>query len=102
MFCCSFVFSPGSYDEDFHRLNNAIDVYAKNLEGFSHNKSWYSEDNKTVNAMYYFHNIEAVEKLANLPAHLKAKEQVDRWYIDYKVEIFRIEKSYGKTVNSLN
>ena len=25
MICCSFVFKPGQYDDDFHRLDDQID-----------------------------------------------------------------------------
>lgn len=98
MFCCAFIFSPGEYDDDFYRLDNAIDVYAKSLAGFSHVERWESADRKSVNSMYYFKDEEAIEKLANLKAHLTAKEQVDRWYLDYRIEIFELKKSYGKTV----
>lgn len=96
MYCASFIFTPGDYDEDFHRLNNAIDTYVKNLTGFSHSQSWYSEDKKTVNATYYFKDEITIQKLADLPAHVKAKAQVDRWYQDYRVEVLKLVDSYGK------
>lgn len=96
MYCCSFIFKPGEYDDDFNRLDNAIDVYCKSLAEFSHVELWQSADGKEKNAMYFFKSQEAIDKLANLKAHLKAKEDVDRWYLDYRVDVFELIRSYGK------
>ena len=96
MISCAFIFTPGEYDEDFHRLDNAIDVYARSIDGFIKVELWHSTDGKSKNAVYYFENEGALEKLANLPAHLKAKAQVDRWYDDYRVEISEVRQMYGK------
>ena len=46
--------------------------------------------------MYYFQDRASLEKLANLPAHLKAKEKVDNWYDDYRIEIFELIDQYDK------
>jgi hypothetical protein len=32
--CCSFVYKPGDYDDDFHRLDGQIDHFARSLPGF--------------------------------------------------------------------
>ena len=96
MYCCSFIFKPGEYDDDFNRLDNAIDVYCKSLAEFSHVELWQSADGKEKNAMYFFKSQEAIDKLANLKAHLKAKEDVERWYLDYRVNVFELIRSYGK------
>jgi hypothetical protein len=96
MYCCSFIFKPGEYDDDFNRLDNAIDIYCKSLAEFSHVELWQSADGKEKNAMYFFKSQEAIDKLANLKAHLKAKEDVDRWYLDYRVDVFELIRSYGK------
>ena len=34
MVCCSFMFRPGTYDDDFHRLDAQIDAFARGLDGF--------------------------------------------------------------------
>ena len=31
MICVQFIFKPGTYDEDFHRLDGQIDDYARTL-----------------------------------------------------------------------
>jgi heme-degrading monooxygenase HmoA len=97
MYCCSFKFKPGIYDDDFNKLNNAIDLYCTSLTDFSHVETWKSDDGKSQNSMYYFRSLEAIEKLANLKAHLQAKQEVDRWYLDYEVEVFELIRSYGKS-----
>ncbi len=40
MICCQFVFRPGTYDEDFHRLDGQIDEYARSLPGFVRVETW--------------------------------------------------------------
>ena len=34
MICAQFIFKPGTYDDDFHRLDSQIDEYARSLPGF--------------------------------------------------------------------
>jgi hypothetical protein len=33
MICCQFIFKPGTYDDEFHRLDVQIDRYARALRG---------------------------------------------------------------------
>ena len=96
MICCAFIFTPGEYDEDFFHLDRAIETYARSLDGFIKVEGWYSDDKKSKNSMYYFESHSVLEKLANLPAHIKAKGQVDRWYQDYRIEVFEVTEIYGK------
>ena len=46
--------------------------------------------------MYYFQDMETFEKLKNLPAHMKAKGEVDRWYKSYRIELYEVKDIYGK------
>lgn len=95
MICCSFIFRPGTYDDDFHRLDAQIDAYARGLEGFEKVEKWYSEDRAVVNAMYFFRDLDAVKQLATFPTHRAAKRQVDRWYDGYRVVISEVTAAYG-------
>ena len=97
MICCSFVFHPGTYDDEFHRLDAEIDAYARGLDGCEKVETWYSEDRATVNAMYFFQNMAAVRQLASFPRHLEAKGQVQRWYEDYHVVISEVTATYGRS-----
>lgn len=95
MICCSFVFRPGTYDDEFHRLDALIDTYARSLPGFEKVETWYSQDGATVNAMYFFGDMASVRQLAHFPQHREAKGQVDRWYEDYHVVISEVTATYG-------
>lgn len=95
MICCQFVFEPGIYDEGFHTLDNQIADFARALPGFISNRTFYSDDKKISNAIYYFENMEAVKQLARYPEHLIAKDQVNRWYKGYKIVISEIISEYG-------
>jgi len=93
--CCSFVFEPGEYDADFHRLNDEIDAFAKALEGYVRVDSWRNADGSVRNSMYFFENYQAVKALAQYPAHLEAKGEVARWYKSYRIDVFELKTSYG-------
>ena len=51
--CCQFIFKPGVYDDDFHRLDGQIDDYARNLPGFERAETWRAAEGDIVNAIYY-------------------------------------------------
>lgn len=95
MICCQFIFRPGTYDEDFHRLDGEIDAYARSLPGFDHTERWVSPDGSEVNAIYYFADMASVRQLARYPTHLEAKDQVDRWYEGYRIVVSEVKATYG-------
>lgn len=95
MICCQFIFKPGTYDDDFHRLDGQIDDYARALPGFDRVEKWVSPDGDMVNAIYYFTDKESVAQLARFPRHREAKDQVDRWYDGYRIVISEINATYG-------
>lgn len=93
--CVQFIFKPGTYDDDFHRLDNEIDAYARSLPGYHHVETWHSRDGDIVNAMYYFAERKALTQLARLPQHLEAKSQVHRWYDGYRIVVTEVTATYG-------
>lgn len=95
MICCQFIFEPGTYDDDFHRLDGQIDEYARSLPGFERVEKWLSPDGRVVNAMYYFADMDAVRQLARFPQHLVAKDQVHRWYHGYRIVVSEVTATYG-------
>lgn len=95
MILCQFIFKPGAYDDDFHRLDGEIDAYARSLPGFRAVEVWYSEDKATVNAAYYFEDRAAVRELSRFPQHREAKGQYQRWYDAYQIVVSEITASYG-------
>lgn len=95
MILCQFIFTPGEYDDDFHRLDRQIDAYARSLPGFIAVETWYADDRAIVNASYYFENTESVRELSRFPQHQEAKSQYQRWYDAYQIVVSEITASYG-------
>lgn len=95
MICCQFIFKPGTYDDDFHRLDSEIDDYARSLPGFDHVEKWVSPGGDVVNAMYYFVDRKSVALLGRLPQHREAKGQVSRWYDGYRIVVSDVRATYG-------
>jgi heme-degrading monooxygenase HmoA len=92
---CQFIFQPGEYDEDFHRLDDQIDAFARALPGFRGTRTWRSTDGTIINASYYFDSMDAVKELSRLPEHLEAKGQYQRWYDSYEIVVSEISATYG-------
>jgi len=95
MICCQFIFQPGVYDDDFHRLDEQIETFARALPGFVRVEIWNAPQAATVNAIYYFTDHESVALLARFPAHAEAKGQVQRWYDGYRIIISEVKATYG-------
>lgn len=95
MIVCQFIFQPGAYDDDFHRLDAQIDAYARSLPGFRGTESWRSADGSIVNATYYFDDMAAVRQLSQFPQHLQAKGDYQRWYDGYQIVVSEVTATYG-------
>jgi heme-degrading monooxygenase HmoA len=95
VYSAAFIFRPGDYDDEFHRLNRLIDAAARGTPGFLGAESWHSPDGKTINATYYWESLEALSEFSRNADHLEAKKQVSRWYDGYHVVISEVLKSYG-------
>lgn len=92
---CQFIFQPGVYDDDFHRLDGQIDAYARSLPGFCATETWQSADGRVVNATYYFDDLASVRQLSQFPQHLEAKGQYQRWYDGYQIVVSEVTATYG-------
>jgi hypothetical protein len=93
--CAQFVFRPGRYDDEFHRLDAAIGAYARSLAGFVRTESWQSADGTVHNAIYYFEDRESLAMLARYPQHREAQGQVSRWYEAHRVVVSEVSAVYG-------
>lgn len=93
--CCQFIFKPGTYDDDFYRLDGQIAEYARSLPGFVKVEKWLSPDGDVTNAIYYFADQKSVAALARFPEHRDAKGQVARWYDGYRIVVSEIKAQYG-------
>jgi heme-degrading monooxygenase HmoA len=92
---CQFIFRPGVYDNDFHRLDSEIDAYARSLPGFRATEPWQSADGAIVNATYYFDDMASVRQLSQFPQHHEAKGQYQRWYDGYQIVVSEVTATYG-------
>lgn len=95
MFSAQFIFKPGTYDDEFHRLDAEIEAYVATIDGYLGVERWVSPDQTTKNSIYYFETLDAVTELAKYPAHVEAKGQYQRWYDGYQIVISEVLRSYG-------
>jgi heme-degrading monooxygenase HmoA len=95
MYSAAFLFRPGTYDDEFHRLNALIDEAANSNPGFIGSETWQSRDGKTLNATYYWKSLEELQTFSQHPKHIEAKKQYSRWYDGYHIVISEVLKSYG-------
>lgn len=95
MFSAAFIFEPGDYDDEFHRLNALIDEAAEATDGFIGSESWQSADGRIRNATYYWRTEEALLEFSRHVRHLEAKRQYQRWYKGYHIVVSEVLRSYG-------
>lgn len=95
MYSIAFIFEPKNYDEEFYKLDTAIQEFAESIEGFIGKESWQSADGKIMNSTYYWENEEAIKTFSSHPKHIEAKRQYSKWYKGYHIVISKIERSYG-------
>jgi heme-degrading monooxygenase HmoA len=95
MYSAQFIFKPGTYDEEFHRLDDAIEEFVQAMPGFLGVERWQSADGATKNSIYYFADKETLTEFSRYPDHLTAKAGVQRWYDGYEVVISEVVAAYG-------
>lgn len=95
MFSAAFIFEPGQYDEEFHRLDGLIAKAADKTPGYLGREVWKSVDGRQTNATYYWESLEALQQFSRDANHLEAKKQYQRWYAGYQIVIAEIVRSYG-------
>ena len=95
MFAAQFIFTPGTYDEEFHELDQSIDAFARALQGFRGVDKWVSPDGARQNSIYYWADRESLSEFAKFPDHLTAKKRYAEWYDSYQVIISEVVAHYG-------
>jgi heme-degrading monooxygenase HmoA len=95
VFSISFIFKPGTYDDEFQRLDAAVGAVAKSTEGFLGSESWWSKDGTKCNAIYYWADLKHLSDFAQAMPHKEAKASYDRWYHGYQVVVAEIRSAYG-------
>jgi len=95
VYSAQFIFRPGDYDDEFHRLNGLIDEAAEATAGYLGAETWVSKDGDSLNAIYYWETLEALKAFSRHPSHLEAKKQYQRWYDGYHVVVSEVLRAYG-------
>jgi heme-degrading monooxygenase HmoA len=103
MISATFIFRPGQYDEEFHRLDAIIMDVALATPGYVGAERWWSDDRTERSVVYYFETQEALKVFSRDETHLEAKRQSKRWYEAYRVVISEVLSSHddGELVHPL-
>lgn len=95
MYCVMLMWEPGSYDDEFHRLNSLIDEVARSLPGFLGAESWQAVGGTRRCACHYWTDLETLKAFSVHPTHLEAKRQYARWYDGYHIVVTEVVRAYG-------
>ena len=95
MYTATFIFRPGSYDDEFHALDARIAEAARALPGYLGEETWEKPGTGEVCNVYWWDSLEAVQRLATLPDHLEAKAAQARWLDGYRVVVSHVLRTYG-------
>jgi len=95
MYCSTFIFRAGQYDEEFHRLDQRIADIARAIPGYLREETWENTSAGLIQNIYYWESEEALLQLINHPAHLEAKSKQARWLDGYRVVIAQVIREYG-------
>ena len=95
MYSAAFIWEPGTYDDEFQRLNAIIDEVARSLPGFLGVDAWQKADGTRHNATYYWDSLDTLKTFSTHPGPLEAKRQYARWYNGYHIVVSEVLRSYG-------
>ena len=95
IYSSTFIFAKKQFDDDFHRLDEAIAAAAKNLPGYLGEESWENAATGLVSSVYYWSSLDALQALMSHPAHLQAKAANANWLAGYRVVIAKVMRAYG-------
>lgn len=96
MYSSTFIFAKKQFDDDFHRLDQAIAAAARAIPGYQGEESWEDPARGLVCNVYYWESMDALEQLIRHPEHLRAKAGQARWLEGYRVEIAQVLRRYGE------
>ena len=91
----TFIFSKGQYDADFHRLDEAIAMAAKEIPGYLGEESWENPASGLISNVYYWESLEALQALMTHPRHIEAKQAQGKWLNGYQVVVAHVLRAYG-------
>ena len=95
MFTSTFTFAPGPFDDEFHRLDQAVAAIARSIDGFLGEEAWEDSSKGLVANVYYWETREALQQLMDHPLHIEAKRRQAQWLRGYHVVIAEVQGTYG-------
>ena len=95
MYSSTFTFSPGQFDETFHRLDQEISAFAKSIAGYLGEETWENKTTGLVANVYYWETLEALQQLAQYPPHRVTKSHQGKWLDGYQIVISQVLRVYG-------
>jgi len=95
MYSSTFIFAKRQFDDEFHKLDNAIAEAAKEIPGYLGEEAWENPGTGLVSNVYYWDSLEALQALMHHPKHLEAKAAQANWLDGYQVIISHAIKAYG-------
>jgi heme-degrading monooxygenase HmoA len=95
VYSSTFIFATKQFDDEFHRLDQAIAAAAKALPGYLGEEAWENPATGLVSNVYYWSSLEALQQLMSHPSHLQAKAAQANWLAGYRVVIAQVMRAYG-------
>jgi heme-degrading monooxygenase HmoA len=95
MFSSTFIFAKQGFDDEFHRLDEAIAQAARATPGYLGEEAWENASTGLVSNVYYWASLEALQQLIQHPTHLQAKSKQGQWLAGYQVVIAQVIRMYG-------
>ena len=95
IYTASFIWEPGEYDAEFHRLNAIIGEVAQAMPDYLGAESWHAAEGRRGCVVYYWRDLQALQTFARHPAHQQAKREYRRWYRGYHIVIGQVLRAYG-------
>ena len=102
MYTATFIFDKKQFDDEFHRLDQAIAAAAKANPGYLGEESWENTQTGLVSTVYYWDSLAALQALMRDPNHLLAKAAHSNWLKAYRVVIAEVQREYGQPGLGLN
>lgn len=95
MFTSTFTFAAGTYDDEFHALDQRIAERARAIPGYLGEETWENAATGLVSNVYYWDSMAALQQLMGDAGHGEAKQAQARWLKGYQVVIAEVVRSYG-------
>ena len=95
MISATFIFQKKDYDDEFYRLDGAIEEANLRNPEFLGKDSWVNPEKGLSCAVYYYQSMAGLVDLKNIAVHREAKAGYTKWYAGYHVIIAEVQTSYG-------